>query len=98
MKAFLEEYREEVIKMFALQWDAEEEKKVLRAEGVEEGLARGRAEGKAVGKAEGKAEGRTEGTIAAVRSLMETLHCTKEKAIELLKIPDDLRPKVMALL
>ena len=35
--------------MFALKWDAEEEKKVLRAEGVEEGFERGRAEGKAEG-------------------------------------------------
>lgn len=40
MKEFLEAHREEVITMVALQWDADEEKKVLRAEGVEEGKAR----------------------------------------------------------
>lgn len=68
--------------MFALKWDVEEEKKVIREEGVEEGLERGRAEG----------------TAASARSLMETLNCTKEKAMELLKIPADLRPKVLALL
>ena len=80
MKEFLEAHREEVLKMFALKWDAEEEKKVIREESREEG----REEGKAEGKAE------------SVRSLMETLHCTKEKAMELLKIPADLRPKVLA--
>ena len=74
MKEFLESHWEEVLKMFALKWDTEEEKKVLREEGREEGM------------------------IAAARSLMETLHCTKEKAMELLKIPAELRPKVLALL
>ena len=78
MKEFLEAHREEVLKMFALKWDAEEEKKVIREESREEG------------REEGKAE--------SVRSLMETLHCTKEKAMELLKIPADLQPKVLALL
>lgn len=94
MGNFLEEHREEVIEMIALQWDSDVEKKVLREEGVEEGLERGRAEG----RAEGKTEGKTEGKAEAARSLMETLHCTKEKAMELLKIPAELRPKVLALL
>lgn len=48
--------------------------------------------------AEGREEGRAEGRAEAARSLMESLNCTKEKAMELLKIPDDLRPKVLALL
>lgn len=72
--------------MIALQWDSDVEKKVLREEGVEEGLERGRAEGK------------EEGKVEAARSLMETLHCTKERAMDLLKIPAELRPKVLALL
>jgi len=50
------------------------------------------------GREVGREEGKMEGLIAAARSLMETLHCTKEKAMELLKIPADLRPKVLALL
>ena len=78
MREFLEAHREEVLKMFALKWDAEEEKKVIREESREEGEAEGRA--------------------ASVRSLMESLHCTREKAMELLKIPADLQPKVLALL
>ena len=47
---------------------------------------------------EGHAEGRAEGKAEAARSLMESLHCTKEKAMELLKIPAELQPKVLALL
>lgn len=57
-----------------------------------------REEGKEEGRAEGKAEGRAEGKAEAARSLMEMLHCTKEKAMELLKIPPELQPKILALL
>ena len=35
------------------------------------------------------------GRAEATRSLMESLHCTKEKAIELLKIPAELQPEVL---
>ena len=47
---------------------------------------------------EGHAEGRAEGKAEAARSLMESLHCTTEKAMELLKIPAELQPKILALL
>ena len=47
---------------------------------------------------DGEKEGEARGRAASARSLMETLHCTKEKAMELLKIPADLQPKVLALL
>ena len=57
-----------------------------------------RKAGREEGKAEGLAEGETKGKAEAARSLMETLHCTKEKAMELLKIPAELQPKVLALL
>ena len=53
-----------------------------------------RAEARAEGRAEGKAEGKAE----AARSLMESLGITKEKAMELLRIPTELQPKVLALL
>ncbi|MCI6086862.1 hypothetical protein [Selenomonas sp.] len=39
MKEFLEAHREEVVQMIALQWDAEEEKKVLQDESRAEGVA-----------------------------------------------------------
>ena len=42
-------------------------------------------------EARGEARGRAEAT----HSLMESLHCTKEKAIELLKIPAELQPEVL---
>ena len=53
-----------------------------------------RAEARDEGRAEGKAVGKAE----AARSLMESLDITKEKAMELLKIPAELQPKVLALL
>ena len=76
--------------MFKLQWNEKDAKKYW----MEEAEAKGHAKG----KAEGKAEGETEGRAASARSLMESLHCTKEKAMELLKIPVELQPKVLALL
>ena len=76
--------------MFKLQWNEKDAKKYWKEEARNQGLAEGRAEGKLEGKAEGKAE--------AARSLMESLHCTKEKAMELLKIPAELQPKIIALL
>ncbi|MGN0940177.1 MAG: hypothetical protein ACI4OA_00565 [Selenomonadaceae bacterium] len=33
-----------------------------------------------------------------VRAVMKSLNCTKEKAMELLKIPADLEPKILAML
>lgn len=46
----------------------------------------------------GRTEGKAEGKAESVRSLMESLNCTAEKAMELLKIPAALQPKVLALL
>ena len=58
----------------------------------------GREEGRIEGREEGLVEGETKGKAEAARSLMETLNCTKEQARELLKIPAELQPKVLALL
>ena len=91
---FLMKNGKEVIDMFKLQWNEKDAKKYWKEEARNQGLAEGRAEGRAEGKVEGKAEGKAE----AARSLMESLHCTKEKAMELLKIPAELQPKILALL
>ena len=50
MKEFLLEHWEEVTAMFALQWDAEEEKKVLYGEAHEAGREEGRQEGREEGE------------------------------------------------
>lgn len=42
--------------------------------------------------------GEIKGKAESARSLMETMHCTKEKAMELLQIPAELQPKILALL
>lgn len=61
-----------------------------RAAAAKEAAKKAHAEGKAEGKVEGKAE--------AVHSLIEALDCTKEKAMDLLKIPPEMQPKILALL
>ena len=61
MKEFLLEHWEEVTAMFALQWDEEEEKKVLYGEAHEAGRKEGRKEGREEGREEGRKEGRKEG-------------------------------------
>ena len=33
-----------------------------------------------------------------VRAVMETFHCTKERAMEILEIPADIQPKILAML
>ncbi len=78
MKDFLQAHHEEVLKMFAFKWDAEEEKKVLCAES--------------------RAEGIEETQTKNVRSLMKKLHCTKERAMEILEVPPNLQPKILAML
>ena len=60
----------EALKMFALKWDADEEKKVIQAES----------------------------RAKDVRSVMKSMRCTKEKAMELLEIPADLQPKILTML
>ena len=94
LTSFLAKNSKEVINMFKLQWNIKDAKKYW----MEEAHANGKAEGKAEGIAEGKAEGLNEGKAESARTLMETLHCTKEKAMELLKIPPELRPKILSLL
>ncbi len=50
------------------------------------------------GKNEGKAAGRDEQQLESVRSVMESLKCTKERALEILKVPAEKRAKLLALL
>lgn len=46
----------------------------------------------------GEKKGDVKGRAESVRSLMESLNCTKERAMELLKVPVDLQPEILALL
>ena len=46
----------------------------------------------------GEKKGDVKGRAESVRSLMESLDCTQERAMELLKVPVDLQPKILALL
>ena len=63
-----------------------------------EGIATGRAEGIATGRAEGRAEGRLGTLVENIRTLMETLCLTKEKAMDTLKVSEEDRAKLSSLL
>jgi len=79
---FLAKNGKEVIDMFKLQWNIKDAKKYWTEEAHENG----------------KVEGEIKGKADSARSLMKTMHCTKEKAMELLQIPTELQPKIMAML
>ena len=60
----------------------------------------GKAEGLEQGKAEGLIQGEERSTLRNIRSLMDNpeLHCTPEKAMNLLNIPQEDRDKYLKLL
>ncbi len=62
----------------------------IKNEGIAEGLTKGRAEG----RAEGRCEGKTDATILNIKNLMESFNIDVDKALDALKISDDLRPIV----
>ena len=70
----------------------------MRAESKAEGRAEGREEGRAEGHVEGRAEGRFTTLLEAVRNIMSTLHYDQQKAMDLLKVPADMRAKMSMLL
>ena len=81
-----------------------------RIEGMEQGLAEGRAEGRMKGRAEGLAEGRAEGRAEgleqgritayaeATHNLMKAQDLAPESAMDVLGVPVDERPSIIALL
>ena len=67
--------------------------------GVEEkGIAKGMAKGLAKGRVEGRAEGITDTYLASIKSLMEEMSMSAEKAMSVLRIPEAERPKYLELL
>ncbi len=67
---------------------------MIWAEAKEEGLA----EGKIEGKAEGKTEGMRDGLLMAVRSLMDKLGLTAERAIDMVGVAKEDAPAYLELL
>lgn len=65
------------------------------SQGVEE---KGIAKGLAKGRAEGRAEGRTETSLSLIRNLMDSTGLAVEKAMAMLKIPEEDRAKYAELL
>jgi len=65
------------------------------SQGVEE---KGIAKGLIRGRAEGRAEGRTETAVSLIRNLMDSMGFSIDKAMSMLKIPEEDRAKYMELL
>ncbi len=65
------------------------------SQGVEE---KGIAKGLARGRAEGRAEGHAEATLMLIQNLMDSMGFSPEKAMSLLKIPEEDRAKYIQML
>ena len=72
--------------------------KVAGEENYAKGLDTGREEGRVEGRVEGREEGRIEMCAYSVRNLMSSDGINAEGAMDRLKIPGDLRPKVLSAL
>ena len=66
----------------------------VEAKGMAKGLAKGRVEG----RAEGRAEGITDTYLASIKSLMEEMSMSAEKAMSVLRIPEAEWSKYLELL
>ena len=66
-----------------------EAKKDGRAEGLVEGRAEGRVEGEKLGIEKGEKLGIAKSLLNSIKSLMETMNVTAEKAMKALKIPQE---------
>ena len=75
---------------------------IARSEGREEGRAEGRAEGRiegmAKGREEGMAQGREDNLLSNLRNLMKNMRLTAEQAMDALSVPEENRPKYLAVL
>ena len=58
---------------------------------IEEGRAEGRAEGEAIGRAKGKAEGEAKANFKALKNIMQNFNITIDKAMDVLKTPQEER-------
>lgn len=55
----------------------------------------GREEGRAEGHTEGYSEGVMDNRIKMILNLMDSMQCTAEKAMDILKIPENLRQQCL---
>lgn len=55
----------------------------------------GREEGRAEGHTEGYSEGVMDNRIKMILNLMDSMQCTAEKAMDILKIPENIRQQCL---
>ena len=79
--------------MFAFfdDYDVQETRRIARDEGLQEGLQEGRKEGLQKGMLVGKQEGKLEATIGIIKEF----NATVTKAMEVTKLSDDEREKLI---
>lgn len=59
------------------------------------GHEEGREEGRAEGHTEGYSEGVMDNRIKMILNLMDSMQCTAEKAMDILKIPENIRQQCL---
>ena len=86
-------YRRRYKEMFAFfdDYDVQETRRIARDEGLQEGLQEGRQEGLQKGMLVGKQEGKLEATIGIIKEF----NATVTKAMEVTKLSDDEREKLI---
>lgn len=84
-----------VIKPFLMAHKAEVRDMLLTEYNEAEAMELFREEGREQGREEGREQGRAEAVAASIRSLMGSLGCTAERAMELLSVPESERPRYL---
>ena len=70
----------------------------IEEKGIAKGMVKGIEKGIAKGIAKGIEEGVTKTYLASIKSLMEEMSMSAEKAMAVLRIPEEERPKYLELL
>ena len=96
MTYFFEANEEEVKAVMMLEYNRADEMAAKFDEGRAEGRAEGRKEGREEGRTEGLRKGLKEGIVKSIRSLMNTMGCTADKAMDALQIPMSDRAEYLA--
>jgi len=90
-------YRRRYREMFAFfdDYDVQETRRIARDEGLQEGRQEGLHEGRKEGLQEGKLVGKQEGKLEATIGIIKEFNATVTKAMEVTKLSDEEREKLI---
>ena len=94
---FRQKHKEEVFDMLNFAWDQERALEVRAKEAREDGRQEGLSQGLSQGLSEGLSQGLENGLVISIRSMMEKLGISMEKAMDVLQIPTTERAKYATL-